>query len=136
MMLDQLERGEIDFCQGLSSGYNCGRKKYLFVYHSAILWLGGSMPHSMRLAGKNLSCLKRATVAEPSSDQLFAGIGMQPTIAEGEEVVSIMGFVAANLGITLLPYIAGMDMLNVSRLSIADVRCERIIGFALEKRKM
>jgi DNA-binding transcriptional LysR family regulator len=54
---------------------------------------------------------------------------------EGEEVVSVMGFVAANLGITLLPHIAGMDMMNVSRLSIADVRCERIIGLAWRRDK-
>jgi DNA-binding transcriptional LysR family regulator len=143
MMLDQLERGEVDFCLSSDTETRPGIEWVQLWTEEIFVFVPNSHPLAERqhvtlgeISGEKFIVLKQGYGSRTIFDQLFARIGMQPTIAfEGEEVVSVMGFVAANLGITLLPYIAGMDMMNVSRLSIADVRCERTIGFAWRRDK-
>lgn len=137
-MLDMLENGDIDFC--LSSITEIRKQ-----IHWEHLWseeIYAFVPIGHRLANresislKELSeekfiLLKQGYGLRTISDQLFKQIGVWPKITfEGEESVTIMGFVAANLGVALLPKIHGVNISNVKCLKIAEPKCERPIGLA------
>ncbi|CAG7609007.1 HTH-type transcriptional regulator GltC [Paenibacillus solanacearum] len=137
-MLDQLERGEIDFCLASMTESRPGiqwtelwtEELYVFVPHSHPL-AGKQYVTLQDISGERFVVLKQGYSTRAILDQLFSEIGVEPLIAfEGEEVVSVMGFVSANLGIALLPQVDELGTMNVSRLSIADARCERRIGLA------
>jgi DNA-binding transcriptional LysR family regulator len=52
---------------------------------------------------------------------------------EGEEVVTLMGFVWAKLGITLLPDIKGVEVEGIDRLQVDEPECHSTIGLAWNK---
>jgi DNA-binding transcriptional LysR family regulator len=136
VMLDQLENGEIDY--GLSyvtetrPGIECAQlwteELFIFVPSSHPLAQNRSLALA-DIAHERFVVLKRGYGIRTVFDRLWAQRGVQPNIAfEGEDVASVMGFVAANLGITLLPHVARLDMTDISRLTVSDCRCERSIG--------
>ncbi|RAV02638.1 LysR family transcriptional regulator [Paenibacillus sp. YN15] len=137
-MLDRLERGEVDFI--LSS---------MTETRSGVQWrslweevLYAYVPHGHRLAG--CTEIHIADMAEEPFIALKTGYGMR-TIAErlfeqekatpnivfeGDDVMTVVGFVSAGLGVSLLPAIPSLELDKVSRLPIANPECRRTIGLA------
>jgi DNA-binding transcriptional LysR family regulator len=48
-------------------------------------------------------------------------------VFEADEVATVIGFVAAGFGISLIPYIEGMNLRKVKHLTVTDPKCERKI---------
>ncbi|MGM0900575.1 MAG: LysR family transcriptional regulator [Bacillota bacterium] len=143
IMLEQLEKGEIDFC--LSSISETKEQiqwehlwsEEIFVYVPEKHRLANYETISLdEIAEEKFIAAKTGYSLRTLSDELFKKKGITPKITfEGEEVVTIMGFVAANLGVTLLPKLLGVNIPNVRRLKITDLKCERSIGLAWNKER-
>ncbi|KRF04516.1 LysR family transcriptional regulator [Paenibacillus sp. Soil766] len=142
-MLDQLKRGEVDLC--LSSLTDTTpeiiwkplwtEEMFLFVHHCHRF---ASQPNVrlQEIADDKFIVHKSGYGSRAIFDAMFASMNKAPIIAfEGEEVVSLLGFVSANLGIALLPEIPGMDMKNLVKLPISDYQSQRTIGLAWIKGK-
>jgi len=142
-MIDQLTQGHIDLI--LSSLADTGpdiewkplwtEEMYVFVHQDHPL-ASRERVSLHEIANDKFIVLKQGYGSRTIVDRMFASMNREPNIAfEGEEVVTVLGFVSANLGVSLLPHISGMDMKNLTKLSIADYRCERTIGLAWVKGK-
>ncbi|OAS18152.1 LysR family transcriptional regulator [Paenibacillus oryzisoli] len=142
-MLEQLEYGSLDFC--LSSMTETSSRiewkqlwtEEMFIFVPNRHPLAHKQSITLReLSAEKFVVLKKGYSSRTVFDRLFSQLELSPIIAfEGEEASSIIGFVEAHLGITLLPQIAGMNMTNIARLSITDIPCERVIGLAWKKDK-
>lgn len=65
------------------------------------------------------------------ANQLFDMTGISPHIEfEGDEIVTVANLVAADLGVSIIPKIPGLEQLNVKFLKISSPHCRRIIGIA------
>ncbi|MDH4616931.1 LysR family transcriptional regulator [Brevibacillus sp. AY1] len=61
-------------------------------------------------------------------DNLCQQAGFKPKVTfEGVGDATIAGFVAANFGVALIPFIPGLDMDKLSILTVADPNCKRTI---------
>lgn len=138
-----LRQGEVDFCLTYltedCNEFECRElwteEFFLFVPGSHRL-APFSQVHLRDMIAERFIVLKPGYGSRDIFDRLFASVGVQPHIAfEGEEVVSALGFVAANLGVALLPSIQEMDMKDIVRIPIADYRCERTIAVTWKKGK-
>ena len=49
---------------------------------------------------------------------------------EGDEIITVASLVAANLGVSLVPKIPGMEHLDIKFISIDTPKCSRDIGLA------
>jgi DNA-binding transcriptional LysR family regulator len=142
-LLDQLESGEIDLC--LCSPVATREPiqwKILFTEELFVI-----VPHGHRLA--NRSSIQLHEIAnEPIvtfkkdyglrllADQLFNEANINPFITfEGEEIMTVAGLVEANLGVSLIPHVFGLDKTNISFLPISKPNCHRIIGIAWIKER-
>ena len=143
VMLDQVESGEIDFCLSSITETRPGIE-WIHLWSEEIFALvPASHPFSHRdhvsireLAEERFITLKKGYSIRTIFDQLFEQARITPNITfEGEEVVTVMGFVSANLGISLLPIIKGIDMTNIKCLSISEPIVERSIGIAWNKER-
>lgn len=141
VMIEQLARGEIDFCLSYAAddvrdiewSRLWTEDIYLFVHSSHPLARRRSV-NVGDIVREKFIALKQGYGSRAIMDRLFASAGVQPTIAfEADEVVSVMGFIAANLGVALLPQVDGMNVEHIARLAIADYRCDRTIGLAWRK---
>lgn len=57
--------------------------------------------------------------------------GFKPAVSfEGVGDETIAGFVRANFGVALIPFISGLDMAEISLLSVSRPRCRRVIHMA------
>ncbi|TCS81886.1 LysR family transcriptional regulator [Pectinatus cerevisiiphilus] len=71
------------------------------------------------------------------ANQLFDMTGVTPHIEfEGDEIVTVANLVAADLGVSLIPKIPGMDRLNLKFLHLSSPHCRRTIGIAWDTSKM
>lgn len=71
---------------------------------------------------------KRESGLREIIEKLCAEAGFNPTVAfEGVGDETIAGFVAANLGVALIPWIPGLDMQNVSMVRVSKPACRRVI---------
>ena len=65
------------------------------------------------------------------ANQLFDMAGVIPHIEfEGDEIVTVANLVAADLGVSLIPMIPGLDRLNLKFLKLSSPHCRRTIGIA------
>ncbi|WP_168123211.1 LysR family transcriptional regulator [Paenibacillus sp. HB172176] len=145
MMLQQLKDGEIDFC--LSSMTNTppeiqwmplwNEEMFIVVHPEHPLATRDSDSVSLtELIDQKFIALRPGYGSRAIFDEMLGSIGETPKIAfESDEVVSLLGFVSANLGIALLPRISGLNMEGVATLSISDYSCNRVIGLAWRKDK-
>lgn len=63
--------------------------------------------------------------------QLFERAGFIPKVTfEGEELGTVAGLVAANLGIALIPKSKVTENSNITVVHISEPKCERVIGMA------
>lgn len=64
-------------------------------------------------------------------DELFEKADIQPNIMfEGEEAATAAGFVAAGLGISILPDLKGLDQSKITKIRVSWPECQRVIGIA------
>lgn len=141
IILDQLEAGEIDFCLSAITEQR-QRIEWIHLWDEEIFaFVASDHPLANRksvsineLATYRFVTLKRGYTIRTVFDQIFQAIGIEPSITfEGEDAVSVLGFVCANLGITLLPKIQGLSMENLTQLSIMEPVFQRKIGLAWNK---
>ncbi|TMV47294.1 LysR family transcriptional regulator [Paenibacillus mesophilus] len=141
VMLDQLEAGDIDFCLSMvtESGPAVEWQPLWTEELYAFLPAGHELANRSRislqeLADSQVIALKQGYGTRTIMDRLYRQAGITPRILfEGEEVVTLMGFVRAKLGVTLLPDIKGVDMEGIVRLSVNEPDCRRTIGLAWNK---
>ncbi|PWW07287.1 DNA-binding transcriptional LysR family regulator [Paenibacillus cellulosilyticus] len=75
--------------------------------------------------------LKKGYAMRDTVDRLFQQSGIHPRVTfEGEEASTAAGFVAAGLGVSLLPA-TGLDPHKTSQVRVNDPNSRRIIGLAL-----
>lgn len=137
-IISQLEIGEIDlgFCspneqiENISTVPVIDEELFLIV------------PKEHRLADKNQVDLsevandpfvlyKQESGLRDVIDHLCEEAGFKPTSTfEGVGDATIAGFVAANFGVALIPFIPGLDMTKISLLSVSKPRCRRVIHMA------
>jgi len=142
-MLDQLKRGETDFC--LTSVIAAMPEIEWQPLWTEEMFIVAHQDHPLAsrkdvkladLVQEKFIVLKQGYGSRAIFDQAFASIEASPNIAfEGDELVSVLGFVSANLGIAMLPRISGMNRDHLALLPIADYSCERTIGLVWRKGK-
>lgn len=142
-ILDQLENSKLDFCI-CTEPYS----------HKNVQWIPLSteelfviVPKEHPLAQKSIIKLKdlseesfitfkRELTLGEMTDGFFKEAGFIPKVTfEGEEVGTIAGLVAANLGIALIPHSKGLDMTEIAQLRISEPICQRVIGLAWIKNR-
>ncbi len=138
LLIKQLKSGEIDFC--LVSAIETDKQinwtplwsEELFVIVPSNHRLAGSKVVTLKeIAKESFILLKRGSGLRSITTQLFHEAGLSPNITfEGEEVHTIAAFVAAGLGVTIIPDFKGFDWSNVSRLRLHSPKCKRVIGLA------
>ncbi|MBD2867825.1 LysR family transcriptional regulator [Paenibacillus arenilitoris] len=140
-MLDALEKGEADFA--LSS---------MTEFRGSVAWrrlweeeLYAYVPEGHPLASKPsieigelaeepFIAVKKGYGLRTISDRLFEQAGIAPKITfEGEEVVTVLGFVSAGLGTSILPEMPDLVQSRAVRLRIAGAGSRRSIGLAWHK---
>jgi DNA-binding transcriptional LysR family regulator len=138
-MLDQLDRGEVDFVLSSTTEHREGIRwdslwqEEIYAYapqgHSLARHGSGAVELA-ELAAEPFIALKQGYGLRTIADQLFRQAGMNPRILfEAEDVMTVIGFVSAGLGVSLLPRIPGLEQTAV-RLHIAGPGCRRTIGLA------
>lgn len=138
LMLDQLEKGELDFCMSSITETRPGIEwaslwtEDMYAFVPAGHKLAGREQVSLHdLAGETFIVLKRGYGTRTIFEHAFEQAGIVPDIAfESDEAVNALGFVKAGLGITLLPHVSGVELTNLVRVPIADSLCQRTIGIA------
>ncbi|MED3728975.1 LysR family transcriptional regulator [Priestia filamentosa] len=64
-------------------------------------------------------------------DQIFEQANIRPNIVfEGEEAATIAGFVAAGLGVSILPDLKGLDQTNLTKVRIVSPSFQRTVGLS------
>ncbi|HUW64931.1 MAG TPA: LysR family transcriptional regulator [Spirochaetia bacterium] len=137
-ILDMLEAGEIDF--GLSSPVITRKGlRWLDLLTEELLVI---VPRGHRLAGRTgvelreladelFVMLKKGYGLRAITDQLCQKAGFTPKVTfEGDEVATVAGLVAANLGVALVPEIPGLDEAGLARLPVTRPVSRRVIGMA------
>lgn len=67
-------------------------------------------------------------------DDLFKREGFQLNVAfEGEEVHTVAGLVESGLGVSLIPYIKGLEQYKLKIIRVDARNCKREIGLAFMK---
>lgn len=73
--------------------------------------------------------IKKGNALRKIVDELMKQAGVTTNIKfAGEEMHTVAGFVAAGLGVSLIPNIKGLNEYNVSKIRVGDPICERRIG--------
>lgn len=73
--------------------------------------------------------MKEGFALRVTMDHIFEQVNITPNIVfEGEEAATIAGFVAAGLGVSILPDFKGLDQTNIAKVRISWPRFERIVG--------
>ncbi|MBY7142563.1 LysR family transcriptional regulator [Virgibacillus sp. NKC19-3] len=143
IMLDQLENGEIDFCISAITDdrenikWEHLRSEEIFAFVSVDHKLANFKTiHLTDLADEKFIALKKGYSLRPITDHFFRQAGVQPNITfEGDDTITIMGLVGANLGVSLLPKIQGFYLDNVKCLKVTEPKCERPIGLAWNSKR-
>ncbi|WP_413155054.1 LysR family transcriptional regulator [Bacillus subtilis] len=83
------------------------------------------------IAGERFILLKKGYALRMTVDELFEKADIQPNIMfEGEEAATAAGFVAAGLGISILPDLKGLDQSKITKIRVSWPECQRVIGIA------
>lgn len=142
-ILDDLENGVVDLCLSFPPLKRQGFDWTNLVNEELFL----IVPENHRLAGKisvsltevsedSFILLKHGFGLRSVTERLCHQAGFSPQIKfEGDEVVTIVGFVAAGFGISLIPYIEGMNLRKVKLLPVSNPKCERNIALTTIKNR-
>jgi LysR family transcriptional activator of glutamate synthase operon len=137
-LLHQVELGLADMCL-TSPPVAKGRIEWTTLKKEPLYLV---VPENHRLAGCSSALFQQLQEEEFISfkegyglryifDQMCSDLQIQPKITfEGEEAATIAGFVAAGLGIAILPKTKEMSDSSLRFLTIMDYPCERTIALA------
>ncbi|MEK9198675.1 LysR substrate-binding domain-containing protein [Ureibacillus sp. 179-F W5.1 NHS] len=140
-ILKKLEAGELDVCL-ISSVDSNEEIVWEKLWEEEIFFI---VPESHRLANKQMVkikdfahdpfiCIKKGNSLRKSVDDLFKREGFQLNVAfEGEEVHTVAGLVESGLGVSLIPYIKGLEQYKLKIIRVDARNCKREIGLAFMK---
>lgn len=137
-LLAQLESGEIDFCL-VSSIEDNPQVQWIQLWSEELFIIVPShhrLAHYesitlQEIADEPFVLLEKGNGLRGITDQLFQEAGISPKVTfEGAEVHTIVAFVAAGLGVTLIPDFKGVDWDKISRIRVQSPNCQRVIGLA------
>jgi DNA-binding transcriptional LysR family regulator len=147
-MLDQLERGEIDFCLASPPitqpdiGWISLVTEEIFLIVPLQHHLAGHESIELReAANEPFISLKPGYGLRDLTDQYCQQAGFTPCIVfEGDEPAAIRGLVRAGLGIAFTAEFSWRSVINdaelaVRRLRISEPLCQRTIGLAWSKER-
>ncbi|WP_058303389.1 LysR family transcriptional regulator [Gorillibacterium timonense] len=137
-LLQQLEAGDIDLCMA-SPRETALRVQWENLWYDELCVI---VPKQHRLADSGSILLneirdepfipfKKGFGMRHITDELCRIAGFEPTIAfQGDEVTTIEGFVAAGLGVAIVPNQKSLNRDAVAVLSVRAPICRRLIGMA------
>ncbi|MCM3389946.1 LysR family transcriptional regulator [Ureibacillus chungkukjangi] len=137
-ILQKLEVGELDLC--LISSLDTHKdlvweklwEEELFLIVPKSHPLASANEVSLKdFAGEPFISIKQGNTLRKSVDDLYKQEGYQLNVAfEGEEVHTITGLVESGLGVSLIPYIKGLEQYQIQLLKVNAPNCRREIGLA------
>jgi len=137
-LLQQLEEGDIDLCMASPQNTDL-RVHWEELWHDELCVI---VPKRHRLAEAGSILLseirdepfipfKKGFGMRHITDELCREAGFEPTIAfQGDEVTTIEGFVAAGLGVAIVPNQKSLNREAVAVLSVRKPVCRRLIGIS------
>ena len=142
-ILEQLILGEIDLCLCASTpiqdsfGWKSLFSEELFVAVPANHRLATRSQIGLHeIADESFVTFKKDYGLRILADQLLKEAAIQPAITfEGEEIMTVAGLVEAELGVTLIPHITGLDQSKIVFLPVSKPKCSRTIGISWNKNK-
>ncbi|MCI4167210.1 LysR family transcriptional regulator [Bacillus spizizenii] len=137
-LLERLKSGDLDLCLLASIKPEkpiqwiklWSEELFVFVPNDHPLATHESITLS-EIAGERFILLKKGYALRMTVDELFEKADIQPNIMfEGEEAATAAGFVAAGLGISILPDLKGLDQSKITKICVSWPECQRVIGIA------
>ncbi|MBW9314344.1 LysR family transcriptional regulator [Bacillus subtilis] len=137
-LLEQLKSGDLDLCL-LASIKPENPIQWIKLWSEELfVFVPNDHPLASResitlneIAGERFILLKKGYALRMTVDELFEKADIQPNIMfEGEEAATAAGFVAAGLGISILPDLKGLDQSKITKIRVSWPECQRVIGIA------
>lgn len=140
-LMEQLASGDIELCLAsprdtkLQIEWTKLWSEELFVIVPKGHRLAGSDQILLReIRNEPLITFKEGYGLRKITDDLLEEAGIEPHITfEGEEVHTIIGLVAAGLGVAIIPETKGLDRSLLSLIPVQWPSCRRVIGIAWAK---
>ncbi|WP_150283972.1 LysR family transcriptional regulator [Rummeliibacillus sp. TYF-LIM-RU47] len=136
--LKQLKSGELDLC--LLAEMNVEKPIEWMELWREELYAIVPISHPLadrktitifELANEPFVLLKKGYALRIQIDEALDQAGLTPTITfEGDEVATVAGFVAAGLGVSILPDGEEINPKRMTKIKISDLKLERVIGMA------
>ncbi|MGG0657745.1 LysR family transcriptional regulator [Rummeliibacillus pycnus] len=138
LQLKQLQSGELDLC--LLAEMETEKpiqwtelwREELFAIVPICHPLATHQTITMKeLANESFILLKKGYALRIQLDGFFKKTHFEPKITfEGDEVATVAGFVAAGLGVSILPDGVEINPQRIAKIHISDLKLERVIGMA------
>lgn len=137
-LLDKLKSGELDLCLLASFPVESNImwkplwKEELFLFLPKHHVLATRQEITLNdIAHEPFVLMKEGFALRVTIDHIFEQVNITPNIVfEGEEATTIAGFVAAGLGVSILPDFKGLDQTNIAKVRISWPRFERAVGIS------
>ncbi|MBU8612139.1 MULTISPECIES: LysR family transcriptional regulator [Bacillus] len=138
LLLDKLKSGELDLCLLASFPVESNimwkplwkEELFLFLPKKHVLATREDITLN-EIANEPFVLMKEGFALRVTIDDIFEQVNITPNIVfEGEEATTIAGFVAAGLGVSILPDFKGLDQTNIAKVRISWPRFERIVGIS------
>ncbi|MEC1671711.1 MULTISPECIES: LysR family transcriptional regulator [Bacillus] len=137
-LLDKLKSGELDLCLLASFPVESNImwkplwKEELFLFLPKHHVLATRQEITLNdIAHEPFVLMKEGFALRVTIDHIFEQVNITPNIVfEGEEAATIAGFVAAGLGVSILPDFKGLDQTNIAKVHISWPRFERTVGIS------
>ncbi|TDY56190.1 LysR family transcriptional regulator [Bacillus subtilis] len=137
-LLDKLKSGELDLCLLASFPVESNImweplwKEELFLFLPKNHMLATREDITLNeIANEPFVLMKEGFALRVTIDHIFEQVNINPNIVfEGEEAATIAGFVAAGLGVSILPDFKGLDQTNIAKVRISWPRFERTVGIS------
>ncbi|MBU5245604.1 LysR family transcriptional regulator [Bacillus halotolerans] len=139
-LLDKLKSGELDLCLLASFPVESNimwkplwkEELFLFLPKKHVLATRKDITLN-EIANEPFVLMKEGFALRVTIDHIFEQVNITPNIVfEGEEATTIAGFVAAGLGVSILPDFKGkgLDQTNIAKVRISWPRFERVVGIS------
>lgn len=138
LQLLELKSGDLDLCllaemdvEKPIEWRELWREKLLAIVPSNHALAEKSSITLNELASESFVLMKKGYALRTQLDDLFTEKNIVPKITfEGDEVATVSGFVAAGLGVSILPEGDEINQSRITKIPISDVMAERVIGMA------
>ena len=138
LLSKQLFKGESDLCLCSSPINSEGIAWVPLLTEELFIIVPSTHPLAHRssiniteVASEPFITLKPMYGLRTKTEHIFEVASIRPKIRfEGDEIVTVASLVAANLGVSLVPKIPGMEHLDIKFISVDNPKCTRDIGLA------